>query len=599
MKQNPNIVRKCEYIPDNIAQVIVELAANSNGKPNVRHDNYLAIVSTIYFKCLNENDYAFIPYPIARNYWTKVLGGRYVEYLNDLLKVNVISREKKAGRWKYSIDFNFLLQLHKLVRVEYRTNKIKSIHLDSGFSVYNVDRIENRLGRRILRHLKKVTVDYKAFENSLHNGLLDINPAKFKIDLSEFPSDMDFDAEVHYHNGIKHHSHPVAYLLKVAKKLDHEIFYDKDKVKVINPDIFRMTKTTNFINHTKLNLLKTIDGNFELSRDESKTRRVFHTGVFLPSKALPFLRIDDQPIVGIDAKTSQFLLLANLFNAFSNDVDSIGSKFTGKRKAFIYDLYDVYKQQTVKTNDAFQFYNDVVNKDFYEVVRDILSLSHRSQAKIFCFSIIFSKPDSKNPFKQKIRERYPTVINTLDEYKYRQIARIKKEKGKKNINEGDGFQRLAINLQAMESEIFIEHIFQRLHKENIWCFTRHDSVIVGKHNQIKAFSIAESVYRDLGLKPKLKIEQYEIPEYKYINSLPNEWTFLYDIDEPNDITNLEIEHIFMLLEEYQQCSSTSEYNDLESRVIELDKNNLPLDHISINHLYHISTQLLSSFSTPI
>lgn len=597
MKQNPDKVRICEYIPDNIAQKINEIAGNSGGKPKVRHDNYLAIVGTIYFKCLSENNYAFIAYPIASNYWKKVVGDEYAEYVNNLLEAGIIKREKKKRRWRYSIEFNFMLQFHEVIRVDYRTKKIKSFHAIKGCSGYHIERIENRLGGRVLKHLKKINVDYEAFKLALRGGLLSVDPDHFKLDISEFPMDMDFDAEVHYNNSIYHHSYSVKTLLEKARELQHSIFHDKDRIRVMSEDNFRNVKTRNFINHSKLNLLKTIDGNYELSRDEEKTRRIFHTGVFLPSKALAFLQIDQQPIVGIDAKTSQFLLLANLFHAFVNDVDSIGSKFSGRRKTFIYDLYSVFKQQETNPDDIHQFYNDVVTQDFYEVVRDYLGLSQRSQAKIFCFTIIFSRPDNSNPFKEKLRERYPSIINTLDEYKHKQITRMKKEKGKANVEEGDGFQRLPINLQAMESEIFIEHLFQRLHKENIWCFTRHDSVVVSKQHQDKTLAIAKNVYKELGLTPKFEVEKYELPKSSEINSLPNDWSFLYDIDQPDDIKQLSVHELQMLLQELPNQSSSTEYNHIESRVIELDKHNLPLDDTSLLSLYNISIQLLSKFST--
>jgi hypothetical protein len=528
MKQVPRIVRKCEYIPNTYYDKIIELVKSSGGKPKVRHDNYLAIVSTIYFKCINEQGYAHVPHPIAKNYWLKTVGGRYKEYINELLEVKLIDRVKKGGRWNYHISFNMVLKLNKLIRVDYKTDKITSTIEERGISTYEVDRIENRLGRRILKHLGHVSVDYEAFEVALRNGRLNVDPKKFEIDISEFPPNMDFDGEVHYLNDVRHHNYRVKTLLKKAKELNHSIFHDKDRIKIMNPEVFAMTKTNGFTNHAKLNLNKTKDGNFELSRDEAKTRRVFHTCVFLPSKTLPFIRIDNEPVVGIDAKTSQFLLLANLFNSFEESGDQLSKNFIGMRRSFVKELYQVYQSINVSSSDVQKFFNDVVHDDFYEVVRKELKLSQRSQAKIFCFSIIFSKPDSNNAFKEQIRNRYPTIIDTLDGYKRQRMDKLRKEKGKK-LSAKNGYQMLSINLQALESEIFIEGIFHQLHKEKIYCFTRHDSVVVGQNNQDKAYKIANDYYTKLGFTPKFEIEPYNTMFTEEISYLPTEWLFLEDI----------------------------------------------------------------------
>ncbi len=406
---------------------------------------------------------------------------------------------------------------------------------------------------------------------------------------------MEFDAEVHYPNDVRHHFHKVNYLKKISTELNAGIFYDKDRIKIIPESLFRQKKKFTFLSHTELNLLKTRDGKFELSRDENKTRRIFHTGVFLPSKALKFIKIENEPVVGIDAKTSQFLLLANLFRAFI-EAKSLSVNFSGKRQTFLSELRDIFRENVIDYKDVDQFCKDVFESDFYEVIRRYLGLSERNQAKIFCFTIIFSKPDNNNPFKEKLRERYPSVINTLDAYKLKQIARLKK-KGQENINEGDGFQRLSINLQALESEIFIEKIFDKLHKEKIWCFTRHDSVIVGESNEQRTLEIVNEIYSCLGFVSKFEIEHYNLDdqifeEEDYEDDIFDDLLFIHNINKPNDINELEIDELLQLLNELKRINSNN-YNYIESRVIELIYNELPLDQESILHLFITSQQLKS------
>jgi hypothetical protein len=574
MKQSISKQRKSEYIPDVLATEIEKLSTNTSGYSNVRYDNFLKIVGTIYYKCIRENDHAFIPYPLAKKYWVELIGGRYKEYLDELIKADIVVSTKTGRRLKYNIDFNLILQPTEIIRVEYRTVQFQQSEDDQGISHYEIDRIENRLGKQIIKHLNRISVDYDAFETHIKNGSHTIDPDDFLIDISNFSEDMDFRGVIHYPNDIQSHYYKIKKLVQKSSELGYPTFYDKDRIRIIDNNSFRQNKTHSFLIHSKLNLKKLIDGQYELSRDSDKTRRVFHVLVFLPSKTLQFIKIDGQPVVGIDAKTSQFLLLANLFKSFVQQGDSIANNFTGRRKTFIKNLHNIFKNnQELNKNDVELFFHDVVENDFYEVVRKELNLSQRNQAKIFCFSIIFSKPASKNEFKQTIRSRYPAIIGTLDAFKREY-----------------GYKELSINLQALEAEIFIEGIFNKLHKKGITCFTRHDSVVVGDKNVSKALKLAEEHFIQLGFSPKFKTENYEIiqDDNRPIPSYPDELNFLYDVEVEDDINNLNTEELFTLLENGKSIFNENNYNHIESRIIELNKNNLPLDKYSIKLLYDLT-----------
>ena len=585
--KNNLIKRPAEYLPKIIADRIDELAEQSSGYKNLRFDNYLKITGTIYYKCLKENGNEFQTYPMSKKYWRKIIGGKYTSYLKELLNAKIITVEKRGNRLYYGIEIEWMFSLdyYKIKRVLYRTMKNKMPGQENVQSILERNRIEIRLGKRILNNLNKISVDFEAFTAKLKREELGINPNNFLIDISEFPENMNFKASIHYPNGIITHNYKVKSLLKISKELGLPIYYDKDRIRIIDSTSYKQLKERSLKSHSNLNLMKLRDGHYELSRDESKTRRIFHVGVFLPSKALQFVKINGMPVMGIDATTSQFQLLANIFNSYINTGNSVADNFSGKRKTFIKELYQIFESiesKSQKEKDVGKFYDDVLENDFYEVIRQELNLSHRNQAKIFCFSIIFSKPDSKNKFKQIIRERYPVVIDALDSFKRK-----------------FGYEKLAINLQALEAEIFIDGIFNELNKKGIHCFTRHDSVVVGNNNMEKAKNIAENYFRKLGFTPKFKVEDYSPSEE--IHEEDEGWNayfseqeieFIHDINDINDINHLSREQLETLIEigKYYQTINESEYNYLTGIYSELNwlEN---LDQYSIELFYKISNEI--------
>ncbi len=159
MKRNNISFRGYEYLPENIAKSIFELVEKTSGNKNVRHDNFITIVGTIYFKC-NFGSTTLHSYPLAKNYWKKVVGGRYKQYLEELIDAGIIDEDVKRGRKRYSTNLDMELSSNNIIRVDFKSKKTK----DVGYSNYHIDRIENRLGKRIIRHLNKVSIDLEEFK---------------------------------------------------------------------------------------------------------------------------------------------------------------------------------------------------------------------------------------------------------------------------------------------------------------------------------------------------------------------------------------------------------------------------------------------------
>lgn len=566
-----NYYRTHETMPVFVKEAIFDLS-KKQGYARTRFKNYAIVVGTVYYQCMSIAGGIHNMHPISANYWKSILGKRYRDYINELLAEELIEESNYKNRNYYRIHANVTFQFSEQSRT------VEDVPVDYNARPINNDEfthISDRLANRIRKALSKITIDQSALNKDKRRGLVGRTLDEYRLDLDGFDDNMHMKGEVNYHHDVGKHYYLVKTLKKKKEELACDSFFVKDRVVLDNPLSFENKRKYAFFDHLNFALAKIDSGVFNIIRDADKTHRIFHPFVSLPSAILPYIKIEGSSIIGIDAKTSQFALTANLFNHFIETGDSISKKFRNKKvKKFIKDLFECYKKVSfnnerrskIHVND---FSEDVLQKDFYEQLAELLGLT-RDQAKIFCFSILFSKPTNTNEFKRKIEAKYPAVIQTLDLYK-------KEHK----------YQNLSINLQALESELFIDKIFNELYEKGILCFTRHDSVILKKEDAAKAKGIMYDIFASYGFQMQLKDELYKRKSSVRIEeSLEEESEFFEEIDEElmevieryqENEFSLNYDDYCLLVEEGEKYLSKEDYNYLSERVIEYYKNQLQLD----------------------
>ena len=94
-------------------------------------------------------------------------------------------------------------------------------------------------------------------------------------------------------------------------------------------------------------------------------------------------------------------------------------------------------------------------------------------------------------------------------------------------------------------------------------------------------------------------EDYDVENdfFESDNILPEELFFINDIESEFDIENLSLQKLYFLLEESKKYLSEEDYNHTESRIIELDKNEMPLDDSTIYNLYSVINTLIRKYNT--
>lgn len=204
--------------------------------------------------------------------------------------------------------------------------------------------------------------------------------------------------------------------------------------------------------------------------------------------------------VSIDLANSQFLFLAILIYQLlihSNDnikdiplccyidINNICKNI---------DITNVCKflknPQNEKLGNYSKFLNWVVNGKLYDNFMEYFKNQYtRKEVKEIMFKVLFSQNKSYMDDKKVFKQVFPFIYNITFKLKQKE------------------HNKLAICLQKMESEIFIDCIAKKLVESGIVPFTIHDSVIVEKEHQQRALELIQGVFKEkFNIVPTFKVE---------------------------------------------------------------------------------------------
>ena len=134
------------------------------------------------------------------------------------------------------------------------------------------------------------------------------------------------------------------------------------------------------------------------------------------------------------------------------------------------------------------YFSITTSGKWYECLQNLYGLS-RNDCKQIWMKIAYSKNEHNTDVKKIFQKEFPLV--------YAIIAEIKKE------NHAD----FAIELQKIESKIFIDEICKELVNNGIIPYTMHDGLLVPNEHEVKTLEVMESVLKArLGAVPNIKIE---------------------------------------------------------------------------------------------
>ena len=415
---------------------------------------------------LNQDSYSFTHKPYK--YLLKTFSSRYMELISILKENKLIeiderySAERHISK-KYKIAENPYFPSYSPIMNNYQsTEEYPSCYSMSTHFSQLVDYEELREGKKAVKKLikmgvniiedvekslSKLKIDELKLESTLKGYFETIVPASFKTSSEINRKVFKYDDETYLTK---------EQALEKSRKLGVSIIED------YNGKIY-FDNITDFVNKKReaifSSYLESILGmsNKCFYADRNSTNNRLDSNITnMPSLLLEVIK-DDNDLVEIDLCNSQFAIFSHLIpkEVVGEDVD----------------LFKTLSQEC----------------ELYPYLQEKMALSSRKEAKTVCFEICFSSHRNRSQYVTEMRKLFPTVMKWVDEFK-----------------EKYGDNQFAIMLQKKEAEIFIDNLYVMIREEDIFCLTKHDSLIVKSCEEFKVRNIIEEYFEEINFKATIR-----------------------------------------------------------------------------------------------
>lgn len=207
--------------------------------------------------------------------------------------------------------------------------------------------------------------------------------------------------------------------------------------------------------------------------------RVYTNFTSIPSRLLPCVSINNERLSTIDLKNSHFVILASQFEKgyFREylDTDHCLNHNDSNQSSTLQTEVDQLSYQILPA-DILKFISLARNGKFYEEIQKLFSLDTRNEAKSIIFELLYSSYKFNSDDKKKLKKNFPNLVNVIDTYK------------KKN-----GDNMFSVNLQKIESELFIDKILIPLLRKGFHVFTKHDSILFPRSEKSEIMEIVREI----------------------------------------------------------------------------------------------------------
>ena len=194
-----------------------------------------------------------------------------------------------------------------------------------------------------------------------------------------------------------------------------------------------------------------------------KANRLFYNIAGLKRESRQFLRYKNQPLFEVDIANSQPLFLNTLIQNFLKKANNISRGLDSYYGNIIILSYDALKETDTSFIDL-ALYQDLTQKaEFYKFLQKEMNYQGSYDVfKVDVFSKIFYNAKRKNQSTEwkQFKKIFPTVSKAIEYF------------------QKDDYRDLAIKLQQAESDLMLNKVVPKLAKENIYCLSVHDSLLV-------------------------------------------------------------------------------------------------------------------------
>jgi len=508
---------------------------------------------------------------LGRNYWKTIYGGNYHErVISPLLNEHKIIQSHVFGSRNIP-DKSGSRSAHKReVSIGYRINPdllddqyVSIPYIEKGRVLTGLERMlfhdEEFITTGIPNIDLRVTIDQSKAskwvdsnaelicDEFVKTGYIESVPDGLKVLCNEL---VEYKSNWTYRK--KYRSIGAAKVYAEAR--NKELFYFNKSFYIADIKEFMKQRIESLRYHYK-HQINQIHSQSIVEKQNPKTLRLYSALTNFPSKILQFININNRTVVQLDLRTSQFLIFANLLNVYLKYGERfLLSKFKqGKNQTYIKKLVAILKKYKSKLpkvgvdikdstsgqyslSDVTKFIRDVFYDDFYGVIQHELGLKERLLAKTVLFKLLFKKTNRPDELLNRLRLRYPVVIDIIADFKQNDTENKMQKKSKGSDDELES--NFSVFLQCIEAEIYVDNILKTLRDADIPCFSRHDSVVVASGYEERSEEIAKQVFKDFGFKYNDKKEDKfweavdvdELESSNYMQWLIDENEFEQDFD---------------------------------------------------------------------
>jgi hypothetical protein len=384
-------------------------------------------------------------------------GGFYLKWLNSLKDLDVVQVKAK-------------LNAVGEVREEYEvgaTSKSYRVNPDMLTGDLKVVAYENKRRRRhenrviikglnytdeVLEDLRSLKLDKTALLCATDEHIDGIRRKSFSVDEEISKKSVQLLNDPHFFKG--HRSRENA--IKLAHQRGLQLIQDKKKYFIADVESYVQTKRS-YTRDSYQYSIESLCAGVLYARRAHTNNRLHHNLTELPKPLLHVIKLAND-LVEIDMRNSQYALLA-------------------------YAL----QEDNVNTEDALSFRQHAGDGNLYEYMMQVFGTS-RAEVKEMMMQVCFSKDKATSPEKKLFRTHFPTVA------KY--VSDVKKAKG---------YKQVAINLQLIESGLFIDTLYPQIKGKFGFSIPKHDSFIVRRREADGILADIQEITDGADFKCKFKI----------------------------------------------------------------------------------------------
>lgn len=333
-------------------------------------------------------------------------------------------------------------QIVQLIDFE-QLNLLKmEVHNNTKKAIKYMDIIED-----VEKNLAKLKVDYLKLEDTLRGYFNTITPASFRTNHEVKRKVVEFEEGV-FLTKQQALDKLLGTGLTMIEDYDGKVYF-RDLIKFVNDK-----RESVFVSYKEA-ILGMEYKYFFASRNDTNNRLDTNLTNF-PSILLDVIK-EDNNLVEIDLCNSQFAIFAHLIPD-----DIVG------------DDVELFKRLSAEC-------------DLYPYLQEKMALHTRKEAKTVCFEVCFSSHKNHSQYVTEMRQLFPNVMRWVD-----------------NFKEKHGYNQFAIMLQKKEAEIFIDNLYPMIREQDIYCLTKHDSLIVKAEDEYKVRNIVEEYFDEINFKATLR-----------------------------------------------------------------------------------------------